>query len=206
MAMAARMPMIATTIISSIRVKPRWLPRFRRRLFQNRSIRFSFVVYVPSRLRSHAPAFRGGASLDAGREGVRRSAGLRRTECDETTGARFQGNEASVADFARRRYPGGSRVVDENEPVKNFIAVELVVVLDPHDAGRVEVEFGQPALREREEHEDEEQDCERYLLAAEECTHGSRLSEQFPCQRYLPADSMPYVSPYFRMVTLVGRG
>src|SRR5882724_12957939 len=189
MAMAARMPMIATTIISSIRVKPRWLPRFRWRLFQNRSIRFSFVVYVLSRLQSHAPAFRGGASLDAGREGVRRSAGFRRAECEETKGALFQRNEAGVADFACRRYPGGSRVVDENEPVKNFIAVELVVVLDPHDAGRVEVEFGQPALREREEHQDNKQDCERYLLAAEECTHGSRLSEQFPCQGIGPSIS-----------------
>src|SRR2546422_11396365 len=60
MAIAARMPMIATTIISSMRVKPRWLPRFRCRLYQNRSIRFSFVVYVPPRLQSRAPAFRGG--------------------------------------------------------------------------------------------------------------------------------------------------
>ena len=111
-----------------------------------------------------------------------------------------------MADFACRRYPGGSRVVDENEPVKNFIAVELVVVLDPHDAGRVEVEFGQPALREREEHQDEEQDCERYLLATGQRLHGSPISVQLLCQSYRPADSMPYVSPYFRMVTLVGRG
>jgi len=111
-----------------------------------------------------------------------------------------------VADFACRRYPGGSRVVDENEPVKNFIAVELVVVLDPHDAGRVEVEFGQPALREREEHQDEEQDCERCLLATGQRLHGSPISVQLLCQSYRPADSMPYVSPYFRMVTLVGRG
>ena len=127
-----------------------------------------------------------GRPLDAGREGVRRSAGLGRAECDETKGARFQRNEASVADFARRRYPGGSRVVDENEPVKNFIAVELVVVLDPHDAGRVEIKFSQPALREREEHQDEEQDRERYLLATGQRLHGSPISMQLLCQSYRP--------------------
>src|SRR5262245_32999758 len=38
MAIAARIPMIATTIISSMRVKPRWLRKFRRRAVQKRSI------------------------------------------------------------------------------------------------------------------------------------------------------------------------
>src|SRR5438876_4265438 len=37
-AIAARMPMIAMTIISSMRVKPRWLPRSRRFFCQNRII------------------------------------------------------------------------------------------------------------------------------------------------------------------------
>src|SRR2546425_11485689 len=151
MAMAARMPMIATTIISSIRVKPRWLPRFRCRLYQNRSMHSSFVVRVPPRLQSRAPAFRGRALLGAGREGVRRSAGLREADGGKSQRARFERNEGGVVGTACRRRLGFSRVVDKNEPVKNLVAVGLLVVLDPCDAGRVEVQFGQPVLREREE-------------------------------------------------------
>src|SRR5437660_10230335 len=40
--MAARMPMIATTIISSINVKPRWLPSVMRLFLQNVIIEVSF--------------------------------------------------------------------------------------------------------------------------------------------------------------------
>jgi hypothetical protein len=87
-----------------------------------------------------------------------------------------------VAGFARRRCPGGNRVVDENETVKNFVAFELVIVLEPHDTGRVEVKFGQPALREREEHQDEEQDCERYLLATGQRIHSGPINMQLLCQ------------------------
>src|SRR6266508_2177801 len=153
MAMAARMPMIATTIISSIRVKPRWLPRFRCRLYQNRSMRSSFVFefeFLPDC--SHAlPPLEGGALLSAGREGVRRSAGLREADGGKSKRARFERNEGGVAGIASRRRLGFSRVVDKNEPVKNLIAVGLLVVLDPCEADRVEVHFGQPVLREREE-------------------------------------------------------
>src|SRR5262249_18103228 len=42
--MAARMPMIATTIINSMSVKPRWLPSAQRFLFQN------LFIVAPSRL------------------------------------------------------------------------------------------------------------------------------------------------------------
>ena len=91
-----------------------------------------------------------------------------------------------MAGYARLRCPRNSRVVHENETDINFIAVELVVVLDPHDAGRVEIKFGQPALREREEHQDEEQDCERYLLATGQRLHGSPISMQLLCQSYRP--------------------
>src|SRR5205809_7328553 len=43
--MAARMPMIATTIISSMSVKPRWLPTVQRFLFQNLVIAAPFAIY-----------------------------------------------------------------------------------------------------------------------------------------------------------------
>src|SRR2546425_9634289 len=49
MAIAARMPMIATTIISSMRVKPRWFPTMRRFLVHHRIIEillgFSLNLY-----------------------------------------------------------------------------------------------------------------------------------------------------------------
>src|SRR5881296_4280671 len=134
MAIAARMPMIATTIISSIRVKPRWLPRFRCRLYQNRSMRSSFVVRVPPDCSHALPPLEGGALLGAGREGVRRSARLREADGGKSKRARFERNEGGVAGIASRRRLGFSRVVDKNEPVKNLIAVGLLVVLEPHDA------------------------------------------------------------------------
>jgi hypothetical protein len=70
---------------------------------------------------------------------------------------------AGVADHRRSRFSG---VVDKDEPVDDLVAVGLLVVLDPHDAGRVEVQFGQPALREREKHEGAQQDRLRHLLTA----------------------------------------
>src|SRR6266478_9585201 len=47
MAIAARMPMIATTIINSMRVKPRWLPSILR--FQNLFIAIPFGILVALR-------------------------------------------------------------------------------------------------------------------------------------------------------------
>jgi len=47
-----------------------------------------------------------------------------------------------MADIAYRKRPGFSRVVNKDEPVENLIAIELLVVLDPHNAGRVEIQFG----------------------------------------------------------------
>jgi len=97
------------------------------------------------------PPFDGGALLGAGREGVRRSAGLREADGAKGKRARFERNENGVAGITSRRRLGFSRVVDKNEPVKNLVPVGLLVVLDPCDAGSVEVQFGQPVLREREE-------------------------------------------------------
>src|SRR2546426_4831575 len=113
MAMAARMPMIATTIISSIRVKPRWLPRFRCRLYQNRSMRSSLLFeFLPDC--SHAlPPLEGGALLGAGRERVRRSAGLREADGGKSQRARLERNEGGVAGTACRRRLGFNRVVDK---------------------------------------------------------------------------------------------
>ena len=67
-----------------------------------------------------------------------------------------------MAGAADRRRDGVSRVVDKNKPVDDLVAVGLVVVLDPYDAGRVEVQFGQPALREREEQQTAQQNREMH--------------------------------------------
>jgi len=114
-------------------------------------MRSSFVFeFLPDC--SHAlPPLEGRALLGEGREGVRRSAGFREANGGKIKKARVERNEGDVAGIASRRRLGFSRVVDKNEPVKNLIAVGLLVVLDPYDAGRVEVQFGQPVLREREE-------------------------------------------------------
>src|SRR5437899_6879278 len=181
MAMAARMPMIATTIIRSMRVKPRWLPSFRWRLFQNRSmlflLSFNFLLFVVTRTRLERAFL-----CDGGREGERGSPGLREADRDQGKRTRFERSDVGVADFAGRRRLGGGKVGDVDEPVENFIAVDLVPVLDSHDTGRVEVDFGQPALQRCEQQQSEEQDCERRLLAANCLTHGWRAQ----CAAFLP--------------------
>src|SRR2546426_10498154 len=129
MAMAARMPMIATTIISSIRVKPRWLPRFRCRLYQNRSMRSSFVFeFLPDCGHALPPLEEGGALLGAGREGVRRSAGLREANGGKIKKARFERNEGGVAGKDSRRRLGVRRGGEKNEPGEDLTAVGVVVV------------------------------------------------------------------------------
>jgi len=70
---------------------------------------------------------------------------------------------AGIADLRRNRF---SRVFDENEPIEDFVAVGLLVVLDPHDAGRVEVQLGQPALRECEKYQTAQQGREKDPMAA----------------------------------------
>src|SRR5439155_18691275 len=146
MAMAARMPMIATTIISSMRVKPRWLPSFRWRLFQNRSmlflLSFNFLLFVVTRTRLERAFL-----CDGEREGERGSPGLREADRDQGTRTWFERSGVGVADFAGRRRLGDGKVVDVDEPVEDLVAVALVAVLDAHDTGRVEVDFGQPALQ-----------------------------------------------------------
>ena len=66
---------------------------------------------------------------------------------------------AGIADLRRKRF---NRVVDKNEPVDDLVAIGLLIVLDPYDAGRVEVQFGQPALREREEQQTAQQNREMH--------------------------------------------
>jgi hypothetical protein len=70
---------------------------------------------------------------------------------------------AGSADRRRNRF---SRVVDENEPIEDFVAVGLLVVLDPYSAVRIEVQIGEPALGGREKHQGAQQDRERYPLTA----------------------------------------
>src|SRR5437660_12841862 len=131
MAMAARMPMIATTIISSMRVKPRWLRMFRWRLFQKRSIRSSLNV------RSSLPRYScpklppcGGAPLNVGRDWVRRSATLREPDGDESYGARFERNIRGVTGIADRRRGGFSGVGEEVEQGEILSVVGSVVGRD----------------------------------------------------------------------------
>jgi hypothetical protein len=101
-----------------------------------------------------------------GRESGRRSARLRESDGDERSRARFDRNERGVAGIADLRRNRFSRVVDENEPIEDFVAVGLLVVLDPHDAGRVEVQLGQPPLREHEVHQTAQQGRETHPVAA----------------------------------------
>src|SRR5258705_10001783 len=141
MAMAARMPMIATTIISSMRVKPRWFPRVRRRLDQKRSIRSSLNVRSPISNCCQGLRLNGGASLHGGRENERRGARLRESDSSKRSSAGVDGNDGGVAGIADLRRNSFSRVVDENEPIEDFVAVGLLVVRDPYSAVRIEVEI-----------------------------------------------------------------
>ena len=70
---------------------------------------------------------------------------------------------AGIAGLRRNSF---SRVVDEHEPIEDFVAVGLLVVLDPHDTGRVEVQLGQPVFREREKHQSAQQGGETHPVAA----------------------------------------
>src|SRR6185503_7946389 len=152
MAMAARMPMIATTIISSMRVKPRWFPRVRWRLDQKRSIRSSLNVRRSIRICYQGLRLNGGASLDVGRENERRGARFRESDSDERSCAGFCRNRRGVAGIADRRHDETRRIVDKDESIDDLVALGLVVVLDPYSAVRIEVQVGEPALCEREKH------------------------------------------------------
>ena len=81
-------------------------------------------------------------TLHEGREREWRSAWLRESDDDERWAARFDRNERGVADIASRRRDRLGRVVDEDEPVNDLIAVGLVVVLDPDVVGRIKVQVG----------------------------------------------------------------
>src|SRR5215471_11086080 len=105
MAMAARMPMIATTIISSMRVKPRWLRPFRRRAFQNLSIRSSLSVRAALETAASAPP-QGGATLRVGPERERGGARLREADNNQGRDTRFRESDRGAADIAGRRRAG----------------------------------------------------------------------------------------------------
>src|SRR6267143_1623978 len=166
MAMAARMPMIATTIISSMRVKPRWLRMFRWRLFQKRSIRSSLNVRSSIGIAAKGLRLNGGATLHVGRENERRGARLRESDRRERSCAGCDRNEGGVAGIADPRRDGFHRVVDKDEPVDDLVAVGLLVVLDPYVGGRIEVEIGQASLGRREKHQSAQQDREMDPLPA----------------------------------------
>src|SRR6267142_6139769 len=166
MAMAARMPMIATTIISSMRVKPRWFPRVRCRLDQKRSIRSSLNVRRSISNCCQGLRLNGGASLHGGRENERRGARLRESDGDRRSCAGFDRNGRSVAGSADRRRDGLRCVVDKDEPIDDLVAVGLIVVVDPYVGGRTEVEIGQASLGRREKHQSAQQDREMDPLAA----------------------------------------
>jgi len=55
--------------------------------------------------------------------------------------AGVDGNDGGVAGIADLRRNSFSRVVDENEPIEDFVAVGLLVVRDPYSAVRIEVEI-----------------------------------------------------------------
>ena len=121
---------------------------------------------VPFRPAAKGSASIGGASLDVGRENERRGARLRESDGEERSCARVDRNGRGVRDIAAGRRDGFLRVVDEDESVEDLVAVGFVVVLDPEDAGRTEVQFGKAPLRGREEHQTAQQCRERHLLAA----------------------------------------
>src|SRR5437879_945294 len=153
MAMAARVRMIATTIISSMRVKPRWFPRLRRRFCQNRIMCLSLVeVELSLRDRSRRTRTGGGARLSTlERETARRSSRLRKIRCDESEQTRFERAGASAGGCTGCGRLGFGGVVDVDEPVEDLVAVELLVVLDAQGSEIAEVELGQPALGGREQ-------------------------------------------------------
>src|SRR5690348_3709611 len=124
MAMAARMPMIATTIISSMRVKPRWLPRHGRRVFQKRSIRSSLDVTKFPSVCCESSAL-SGATLRVGRERERRGARLRESDDNQGRCERFSESDRGEAEIAGRRRDGLRRIVEEDEPIDDLIASGL---------------------------------------------------------------------------------
>src|SRR6266478_705653 len=166
MAMAARMPMIATTIISSIRVKPRWFPRVRWRLDQKRSIRSSVNIRRSISNCCQGLRLSGEASLHGGRENERRGARLRESDGNERSCAGFDRNEGGETGIADWRRDGLRRVVDKDEPIDDLVAVGFIVVLDPYVGGRIEVEIGQASLGRREKHQSAQQDREMDPLPA----------------------------------------
>src|SRR5262249_45113180 len=127
MAMAARIPMIATTIISSIRVKPRWLRPITRRFLQKLSIQSSSEC---TNLLLESPPSSGRAWLRVRGQRRRGSAGLGDLDGDETERTRIDRHEGSPGGIVRFRGAGLSGVVDEHEPIDDLVGVDLFVVLD----------------------------------------------------------------------------
>src|SRR5262249_42706525 len=126
MAMAARMPMIATTIISSMRVKPRWL----RRLVQKLSIGSSIKVRERVRLQcsivlqTHCrePPPRGGAVLREGRDCERGCAGLGEADSRQRVCAGLERDDGGSVSFADRGHDGFRRIIDEDQPFDDLVA------------------------------------------------------------------------------------
>src|SRR6185369_2756740 len=126
MAMAARMPMIATTIISSMRVKPRWL----RRLCQKLSIRSSLNVFEPaSQICCQGLRLMAEGTLHLGRDSERRGARFGESDAYQRSCAGFDWNERGAADLADGRHDRLRRVLDKDESIDDLVAVGLLAVV-----------------------------------------------------------------------------
>src|SRR5262249_29433520 len=108
-------------------------------------------------------------------KGERGSARLREPDGDESAWTRVKRDGCGVNGTTGSGGCGFSRVVEEDEPVEDLLAVRLVVVLEPHATVRTEVLVGPAALGHCEERQTAQQDREMDPTAAESF-HAAELS------------------------------
>ena len=126
----------------------------------------------------------GGAPLSVGEENERRCARLREPDSDKSEWARVERNGRGVNGIAGFRCCGFSRVIDEDEPVDDLVAIRLVVVFEPYATVPIEVQVGQPALGGRKEYQTAQQHREIRSLAAPGVFHGAVLVVHSACQHH----------------------
>ena len=137
-------------------------------------------MFIPPNLEPCTPAVRAGA-LSAGEEEMRRCARLRELDSDESEWTRVKRDGCGVNGTTGSRGGGFSRVVEEDEPVEDLVAVRLVVVLEPHATVRTKVLVGQAALGHCEERQTAQQDREVHPVAPE-IFHAVELGMHHTCQ------------------------
>src|SRR5262249_14852186 len=140
-------------------------------------------MFIPPNLEPRTPAVRAGA-LSAGEEDVRRCARLRELDSDESEWTRVERNGCGVNSITGSGGCGFSRVVEEDEPVDDLVAVRLVVVLEPYTAVRIEVQVGQTALGHYEQGQTAQQDREIRSWAACGDSHGVIQVVHSACQHH----------------------